>query len=652
MVPPGSKSRPGRETIAAMKRSRGDEAVLLGLTLFLAWSLRHVFAPGPLLGWDSVGHLLKVEHVRTALMPYGAADGWFPYWHCGFQLFQFYPPAFYWITAAVACLTGSVVALKLTTLASVLALPPAVYWMLRELGLRRAGALAGAVFSAFVSSSSGGIPGTFVVGLLPGALGLALVPVVVASYHRAQRLATPRATLLAGSALAVIVLCHAYSAYFAALAVVLATAGGLRRDRMRQTLRVAATVAAWASGLTAFWLVPLLRKYAYRGVAGSWSIDPPGARFMQHLLGGLVADGLVTALGWAGLLLAIVLGRPGYRLLALLAATAFGLAGGAINEHLPFAELVGSNRMIRFEPALGIAWAALGGIAVAEALALADRWPAERGRLRVAALALLAAALLAVSVPAFRESVDWSVRVEADYPRLAEVRQAAEWIRTHVPPNARLLGEIDWAQAELLGTPHVLDQYVPLLAQRMQLGGNFGEGSPVSRHTLRLPEILEQPEPDFESWLRRFGTGYAVTMTRPASLVLRRRAGWDWVYRSSLVNVFAMREPPALIQPREGAVLQDLAGSGTGLVGRIETTGPQPVTVAVTYTPNWRATLDGADVPVRADDVGLVVIAVPSGGPHTLGLRYRWAAWESALRGLSAAVAAAAAVSWLRGRSA
>jgi hypothetical protein len=626
-------------------RRRFDVVGLSGLCAFLLWRLRHVFAPGPLLGWDSVGHLLKVEHVRRVLLPAFAIDGWFPYWHCGFQLFQLYPPAFYWITAVVACATGPVVALKLTTLASFLALPPAVYWMLRELGIRRAGALAAALASAFVSCNSGGIPGTFLVGLLPGTLGLALIPAVVAACHRAQRLRTPGAVRLAGAALALILLSHAYSAYFALLAVGLDSLASLTTRRLRHTLEVGARVVGWTLGLAAFWLGPMLTKYAYRGPAGDWTVE---GGLLEQLVnqarGGFVTDGFFTSLGWAGLVIAFVVGRAGYRFLAALSLAALALAIGLVNRQLPFAEVVGGDRMVRFEPALGVAWAALAGIAVAEALALADRWPTHRQALRLAVGGALGLGVLLVSMPAQSQAIQACVRVESDFPALGNVRTAALWMRDHLPAEARVLGEIDWADVDTLGTPHVLNQYVPLLAGRMQLGGNFGEGSPVSGPTRTLPETLSDPASDFERQLHHYGTGYVATLSHGATIAMRRRLGWDWVYRSSLVNVFAMRNPATLLELPAGSVLQDLASGNAGMAARIRTDGPQALSVALTYSPNWRATLDGASLPLRAE-AGLIALDVPSGGEHDFRLRYAWSGWERCCRALSAIVALAALVS-------
>jgi hypothetical protein len=72
--------------------------------------------------------------------------------------------------------------------------------------------------------------------------------------------------------------------------------------------------------------------------------------------------------------------------------------------------------------------------------------------------------------------------------------------------------------------------------------------------------------------------------------------------------------------------------------------------VALSYTPNWSASVDAVETPVRPLASGLLAVDVPAAGTHSLRLRYRWSAWERACHALSAAVAGAWIVSWLRSR--
>ncbi|MCL4820970.1 MAG: hypothetical protein KJ067_17665 [Vicinamibacteria bacterium] len=639
----------GAAAAARVARARRGlrPGLLAGLALgalaaFQVVALRHLWAPGLPLGWDSVGHFLKVVHVVEELWPAGEPDGWFPYWHGGFQLFQFYPPGFYYCVAALAVALGPEPAFKLAIVAALLALPPATFALLRELGLDRVTSVTAAALSVFAGSYFGGLSGALTLGLIPNAAGFALFPLVLALWHRASTRPGPHAALAAGTALGLLLLVHTFSAWIALFALAVHGAHRASRRGLVRVLPVAVAVSLVAVSLAAFWLLPMLVRYGERGPIGAWTAGTPEQTLLAHLRGEIVRLPTLSALGWLGLARAMTRRHAGSRYLAWLAVAGLALAFNLPNRFLPFAEVLGSSQHVRFHPLLAWLWALLGAIALGEAARIAragwGAWQRRRQR-RPAALAALAALGLAVAVPRLHAEIraEWSAalegfKVESDVPALSAVAAAAAWMGRAVPPEERVLAEFSWRLRADFGTPHVLDQWVALRARRMDLGGGFAEGTRAAAPTLGLAQSLAAPAHDLESQLRAYGVGWVVVITPEATAALRARPGWQPAFVAEPVHVFRVPAPEA---GAPGPLPLQRSGLHR-LTAAVRTVEPATeVVLSVGHAPNWHAFLDGRGVEARPSDRNLVAVSVPRPGRHHLELRYEWTWWERAARAWS-----------------
>ncbi|MDP2717624.1 MAG: hypothetical protein Q8P02_02685, partial [Candidatus Micrarchaeota archaeon] len=127
---------------------------ILGLLFLGVFIALPAFSPGILMGWDSPGHLVKTQFLVEALLPNGQWNGWFPYWHSGFGLFDLYPPGFYVFAAllhfASMGLLSVSAAFKLAAILAFALVAPASYLLLRSFGVSRLGAVFGGIFSLLV----------------------------------------------------------------------------------------------------------------------------------------------------------------------------------------------------------------------------------------------------------------------------------------------------------------------------------------------------------------------------------------------------------------------------------------------------------------------------------------------------------------------
>jgi hypothetical protein len=213
-------------------------------------------------GGDMGAHVWGPAYLRDHLLPEGRLTGWTPDWYAGFPAFQFYmlPPALLILLLDVVLPYG--IAMKLVTVAGVVALPLCAYVMGRLLRMPfPAPPLLAVAMVPFLFDRTWTIYGGNVASTLAGeysfsiSLSLALLFFGVLG----RGLETGRHRGLAAVLLALTILCHAIPAFFAVI-------GGsvlvlLRLDRRR--LLYAAPILVLGCLLTAFWSVPFVLRRGY-----------------------------------------------------------------------------------------------------------------------------------------------------------------------------------------------------------------------------------------------------------------------------------------------------------------------------------------------------------------------------------------------------
>ena len=103
---------------------------------------------------DMTGHLVPIAELRHRLLPSLRVHGWSWQWFAGFPLFYFYFPLPALIAATISIALGLEAALKVTSVAGLVAFPLAVYLFLRACRVTRAHAgIATAVSVAFLMQS-------------------------------------------------------------------------------------------------------------------------------------------------------------------------------------------------------------------------------------------------------------------------------------------------------------------------------------------------------------------------------------------------------------------------------------------------------------------------------------------------------------------
>src|SRR6266511_834739 len=210
------------------------------------WSTRGAWGGRPPHGEDVMAYLVRADFGLPQLVAHGRLDGWFPRFYLGYQEFLFNGPGVAWSMAAVRGVTLG-------------ALPVAMAFLARSLGLGRLAAGIAAVLSLLISSEFGpGLQGLYLIGLVSHQLGAPLFCLALGALLRVPRDARRRWVLLGAVSLAALAITHLISVMILVVVFPL-LALGLRREHLgRAAIARLAVTGGLAAALSAWWLVFVL----------------------------------------------------------------------------------------------------------------------------------------------------------------------------------------------------------------------------------------------------------------------------------------------------------------------------------------------------------------------------------------------------------
>jgi hypothetical protein len=589
------------------------------------WLVEPVVGSRPPAGEDVMAHLVRADFGISHLVAHGRLDGWFPRFVLGHQEFLFNGPGLTWLMALVRGVTFGALsnagALKAVGVAAFVALPPAVAFLARSLGLgRRASGLA-AVLSVVVSSPFGvGLRGLYETGLVPHQAGAVLFCTALGAAARATGDKRRRWIVLLAGSLAALAVTHLISLLVLGLILVLtlgAMAAG-RRLSPAGLVRLAVGCAGGA-GLCAFWLVPFLAHRDLQGIVTTWGAPP-----LLHRLGAIASGDVLLP---AGLAVVVLAGwayqflRPA-RLPAALVWVAPPMAYLLIAHGLP--HLVGTNEATLQLANRGLGYVGLLAILPVAAL-LADgswRW-GQRGYLVV----LLVTAAAAVAVAPGREAAGQFRRP------VPAMRAAASELARLVPDGARFASERDFpAEVRRTGIEHP-ETWLAYASGRNSLNGFNLESSSTPGAALVMNRLEGVSAARIALRLNRLGVTHVVATSDDFARRLTRSPRFVPVWSAPPLTILALqpapgRPPPASQVAADGPVSARLTRADAEHLGfDIRAEERIDVTVALAWSPKWHGHLNGAPVALGRTRDGLVRLALPA-GQSELRLDYRGDAWD------------------------
>ncbi len=226
-------------------------------------------------GGDMGAHVLGPAYLRDVLLPSGRIMGWSNHWFAGFPIFYFYFPLPSLVIVGLDLLLPYGVAFKIVTVAGLVALAPAAYFLARSLGFSRpicvVAAAAGSAYS-FMETPTPNIFGGTIASSLAGefayswsfAFSLVYLGCLIRALHDDKRYLLPAGLALAGTAL-----CHVIPTISVVVVSLFVPIGRSQWWERIRTGRGTTTgsrphwwivPATWTLGfaLSAFWALPLI----------------------------------------------------------------------------------------------------------------------------------------------------------------------------------------------------------------------------------------------------------------------------------------------------------------------------------------------------------------------------------------------------------
>lgn len=328
---------------------------LFVIVLFSFHTIKNVFTGMPA-GWDHPPHFTRVWYLKEYLLPHLKVSGWFPYWYCGFPLLYFYPPLAFLVPVLINALSLESISLltsyQITIALSHCMLPVTIFILTRSLKLSKESGIVAALLSLAISSNfSGGLVGSFAVGLFPNSLGITLFPLVLASFIKLVDDPTSKKTIFASFCLAAVMLTHLLSAYFTLVCIALLFFFELVIKKEVKKAKYIALACVVSLLLSLFWITPFRMYYDYTAISKQpmllWARGEQQTlygHFKSVLLGTpdkgqhpVMGSSLIGVLGLAGLLSSLIYRKNSY--LVLLFVILLYLSLGApdlLPNHPPF----------------------------------------------------------------------------------------------------------------------------------------------------------------------------------------------------------------------------------------------------------------------------------------------------------------------------
>jgi hypothetical protein len=596
-------------------------AVALVLAL---WALHRSFGPGLPTGTDITGHLERIQFGLTDLLFAGHLDGWFPRSMVGYEEFLLYGPGITWLVGALQLITfgllPSVSALKIVIVAAFIAIPPAMAYLSRSLGLNRWASWAAGLLALTVSSDrGGGIEGVFSTGLVSQHVALPVLLIALGAIVRIWNGERGRTRIIAIGTVSFLLITHPPSLVLLAwLSLVVLAVLGLFEPAARGVRRGVfglAPVALVVGGLTSWWLVPAI---AHRDLTGQvTAFDNPGLGETLRLLfdGDRGYHGEMGRIALVAILAAAIVGLTGWRRPARRVALLYAVVGPvALIGALQLQTWLGSTSAIglQLDDRGLVTYALLGLLPVAwlvsqTATTLADHWGAV-GRSLVAAV---------VVVVGFKTLSPLAHRVATATPAPAMFTTAA-YLHDHVPSGARFVVHDAPGRRYELGveTPA---RWLGWKADRDELNTFVPEVAP-GPNLIRLVGTPLTPA-TVDAWVeqvRRLAVTHIVTWDDTDRDALETSPSVREVLRSGLIAVFAIIPGPGhpVGSLLNVTAITDQHVDDSGVSVTYTVTGSSDSEVAIGWSPKWHATVDGHDVRVRRSPTNDLLVSLPAGTHH------------------------------------
>jgi hypothetical protein len=544
----------------------------------------------------------------------------------GYQEFLLYGPGLTWLVGAFQLITfgllPAVSALKVVIIAAFIAMPPAMAYLARSLGLNRwASWVAGLLALTVSSDRGGGIEGVFSTGLVSQHVALPVLLIALGAIVRMWNGERGRSRTIAIGTVSLLLITHPPSVVLLAwLGLVLLAASAIFNPATRRVRRGVfglGTVALMVGGLTSWWLVPAI---AHRDLTGQvTAFDNPGLGETLRLLfdGNRGYHGEMGRIALVAILVAAIVGLTGWRRPTRRVALLYAVVGPvALIGALQLQRWLGSTSAIglQLDDRGLVTYALLGLLPVAwlasqTATAFADHW-GEVGRSLVAVI---------VVVVGFKTLSPLAHRVATATPASAMFTTAA-YLHDHVPVGARFVVHDAPGQRYDLGveTPA---RWLGWKADRDEVNAFVPEVAPGPNLIRLVGEPLAPASVD--TWVeevRQLAVTHIVTWDDADREALETSPNLQEVLRSGLIAVFA-------ITPRPGHPVGSLLNMSAVTDQRVDDShvsanyklaNSSDIEVAIGWSPKGHATVDGHDVPVHRSATNDLLLSLPAGTHHVV----------------------------------
>lgn len=473
---------------------------------------------GTLVAWDASSHLLKAHYWAHQLLLNGHFSGWFPIWHGGFDLIHIYPPLTTYVLGILTLVINSELALRLVMAFGWIGMVPAMAYFLNSfIDDKNIAALGAALIPTIKAYFSVGVYSLYGMGLLANAYGFILTIYFLGRLKRDLSRVDRKTTslIVSGVVFGAVILTHAFSSYWCALASLILWAGEclFAGERKATLTRRYFFIVGTGVLLSLYWWLPFIitTKTMY------WADPNPPYSYRQIL------DRLFMGFTWRSWVILIAAEAGVFYLakkrqwvnLAFFLGTGlltFLIALNTINAFLPFGSIMSSSLTIRFESFFPWILFAL----TAFACAGLQEWFKNKWTLPLLALSIL----FFFQIPFVQEHRSYMAVV--DNKSTQSLKKAGDYLQKHLRPGEFILSEHNWDSRDVFGGAHFAKQ-LPLENPKIwDMNGGIHESSKGGSFLWLLSQNFQNPAflSDQENYLRSRGVRYLLSTVEESKRTL------------------------------------------------------------------------------------------------------------------------------------
>jgi len=634
------------------------EIILCFIIIFGSVLVLPLFEDGFSCSWDGPSHLLKSKFMTYTLFPNLKIDGWFPYNFLGYQAFLFYSQLFYIFVSLLHYSSLGLISvetsMKILMALSYTLLPVTMYALLRGFKLDKTVAIFAAFFSLTVSTIYGnGLESIFVIGLIPNAFAIMLLPLALLLFHKAL---TDRFRFVLFYILTAAII--TYGHFLTAVYLFLSTLIYLLcfiiyHKKFKFCIKRFLLIVSLIFLISLFKIYPIIAYYNIMGISAHFAPINFQDFIVNFIKGEIISNSIINILSIIGIFVCIRKNKHEYTFICLLTFTTLILSFGLITTGIKFFD----NILFYFKPRalsfLSLLISILAAVSITEVIKILENllsrplkrnmkclnYPAFKRFFGFLVFSFVFFMIFSLSVYGVKELALRTVRVEAHYKQsyaYQQYNEAFEWIENNANDLSFITEEGGLRNYSYPGFSNI-DNVINLKTDKFTLGGHPLESSPASKNVFFTEHFHEYDPNEIYEKMLRWNVKYILTWNKDVFNNFKKSKNFEIVFQNDLITIWEVLGQRGIFAVSSKNITFYTFNFTYERLEYILDNEEQnnEIVFAVSYNPKWHAFVNDEEITIKRTYDDLMSINLRDEGYKKIVLEFKQTPLENIIGKIS-----------------